>query len=136
MVMTVATAGHPPPFLARKRGQSEFLDTSGGLLGVFEDEVYEQTEVQLALGDRLLFYTDGFEQAFHDDGRKDENRCRANSHYRSEFRKLGEVDDPQEMIDTICRRLDMQQGSLHQADDLTLLCVQTGVAPQEGKIAA
>ena len=40
------------------------------------------------------------------------------------------------MIDTISRRLDMQHGSLNQADDLTLLCVQADVASQDEKIAA
>ncbi len=135
-MMTIATAGHPPPFLARKDGESEFVDTSGGLLGVFEGEVYDQVEVPLSLGDRLLFYTDGFEQAFPDDGSNGDPGRRANNHYRDEFRKLGEVDEPQEMIDTICRRLDTQQGSLHQADDLTLLCLQAGVASQEDQIAA
>ena len=133
-VMTVATAGHPPPFLIRKDGEPEYLDTSGGLLGVFEDEEYQQLEVPLSPGDRLLLYTDGFEQAFP--GAEGEASSRANTHYRSEFGKLREIDNPQEMIDAICRRLDMQQGSLNQADDLTLLCVQAEATSQGGKIAA
>ena len=132
-VLTVATAGHPPPFLIHKNGEPEFLNTSGGLLGVFEDEVYGQLEVPLAPGDRLLLYTDGFEQAFPDTAGK---VARANSHYRTEFGKLRELDDPQEMIDVISRRLDMQQGSLNQADDLTLLCVQADATSQGEKIAA
>jgi len=133
-VMTVATAGHPPPFMIRKNGEQEFLDTSGGLLGVFENEVYDQLEVPLAPGDRLLLYSDGFEQAFPDTSGK--AGCRANNHYRTEFGKLSELDDPQDMIDAISRRLDVQQGSLNQADDLTLLCVQADMTPQGEKIAA
>jgi serine phosphatase RsbU (regulator of sigma subunit) len=133
-VMTVATAGHPPPFLIRKDGEPEYLDTSGGLLGVFEDEKYQQIEVPLSPGDRLLLYTDGFEQAFP--GADGEPASRSNTHYRTEFEKLREIDNPQEMIDAICRRLDMQQGSLNQADDLTLLCVQAEASSQGGKIAA
>jgi len=133
-VLTVATAGHPPPFLIRKNGEPEYLDTSGGLLGVFENEVYQQLEVPLSLGDRLLLYTDGFEQAFP--GNEGKAASRANSQYRTEFGKLRDIDDPQEIIDTIGRRLDMQQGSLSQADDLTLLCVQAGTTSQGDKIAA
>ena len=133
-VLTVATAGHPPPFMIRKNGESEFLNTSGGLLGVFEDEVYDQLEVPLSPGDRLLLYTDGFEQAFPNT--EGEAAPCANTHYRTEFGKLSEHDNPQDIIDAISRRLDVQQGSLNQADDLTLLCVQAGAAPQGEKIAA
>jgi len=134
-VLTVATAGHPPPFMIPKNGQPEFLDTSGGLLGVFEDETYDQLEVALSPGDRLLLYTDGFEQAFPDTSGN--ATCRANNHYRDEFGKLSELDDPQDMIDAISRRLDVQEGSLNQADDLTLLCVHAGeTTPQSEKLAA
>ncbi|MHC4129257.1 MAG: PP2C family protein-serine/threonine phosphatase, partial [Planctomycetota bacterium] len=60
---TVAAAGHPPPLLVHEGGGVDPLTAGGGLLGVFEDEVYDQVEVDLAVDDRLLLYTDGFEQA-------------------------------------------------------------------------
>jgi len=39
---------------------------------------------------------------------------------------LGEHDSPTEMIQELSRRLDGQTGSLHQADDLTMLCMHAG----------
>ena len=90
------------------------------------NETYDERTVELQVGDRLLLYSDGFEQAFPvvcgtaDDLRKP-TRC-----YREEFQELAALPSPQDMIERICRRLDVQSGSLHQIDDLTLLCLQAG----------
>ena len=131
--MAIASAGHPPALLVHPDGRSETLSTSGGLLGVFENEDYEQIELPLGLGQRLLLYSDGFEQAFPDPGDKGSKRS---DQYREEFRKLVDAKNPQDMIETIGRRLDLQSGSLHQPDDLTLLCLQAGVAAVTEKLAA
>ena len=130
-VVTIATAGHPPPILVRAGGLTEVLKTSGGLLGIFDEhETYEQITVQMSPGDRLLLYTDGFEQAFPDKNADGERLAGSTLHYREEFSNLGETDNPQELIEAVCRRLDVQHGSLHQADDLTLLCIQVGPAAE------
>jgi sigma-B regulation protein RsbU (phosphoserine phosphatase) len=57
--LTYANAGHYPPVLARANGTVERLGIGGAVLGVFPDGVYEQGEVALREGDRLVFYTDG-----------------------------------------------------------------------------
>jgi phosphoserine phosphatase RsbU/P len=54
-----SNAGHNPPLLVRAGGTVERLDQGGMVLGVFPDNPYEQAELTLASGDRLLFYTDG-----------------------------------------------------------------------------
>ncbi len=135
--MALASAGHPPPFLVHADGRASALETSGGLLGVFDDEVYDQVEVELEPGDRLLLYTDGFEQAFPKDG---ERHRLPTSKYREEFLRLDTAESPQAVIETICRRLDVQSGSLHQIDDLTLVCMHAGpevlAEPAPDKIAA
>lgn len=124
--MQIAGAGHPHPLLLRADGRVEALETHGGLLGVFNDETYDERTVELQVGDRLLLYSDGFEQAFPavcataDDLRKPTRR------YRDEFQELAAMASPQDMIERICRRLDVQSGSLHQIDDLTLLCLLAG----------
>ena len=123
--LAIAGAGHPPPLLLGEDGTSRALETSGGLLGVFENEQYDQVEMELNAGDRLLLYTDGFERAFPaDDGKSRLPWTR----YREEFEHLNH-DSPAEMIDAVERRLDVQLGSLHQADDLTLLCIHAGPLP-------
>lgn len=59
--LTLARAGHPFPMLLRgEDDRVESIEPEGGLLGVFEDEQYEQATVQLQPGDRLLLYSDGF----------------------------------------------------------------------------
>ena len=54
----------PPPLIFHANGDCTELKTEGGLLGVFPDEHYAQIEVELAVDDRMLLYSDGFEQAF------------------------------------------------------------------------
>ena len=102
------------------------LDSQGGLLGVFENEVYKQTEVDLDLGDRLLLYSDGFEQAFPQANGDESNTRVPTEVYLEEFEKLCSSGTPQETIDAVGDRLDQQSGSLHQIDDLTLICLHAG----------
>jgi len=57
--LAVTNAGHVPPILVRADGTAVRLATGGPVLGVLRDAPYEQEEVALQSGDRLLFYTDG-----------------------------------------------------------------------------
>jgi sigma-B regulation protein RsbU (phosphoserine phosphatase) len=56
--LTYCSAGHNPPILVSGDGVCR-LDCGGGLLGVFEHWRYDDREIQLQSGDRLLIYTDG-----------------------------------------------------------------------------
>ena len=56
-------AGHCPPVLIRADGRAERLETGGAVLGVFKTWPYQQGEVELASGDRVLFFTDGITEA-------------------------------------------------------------------------
>jgi phosphoserine phosphatase RsbU/P len=58
-----SNAGHNPPLLVRKNGSLERLSDGGTVLGVFPDTSYDQGEMPLEAGDRLLFYTDGITEA-------------------------------------------------------------------------
>lgn len=54
-----AQAGHPPPLLLRD-GEVRFLDRPAGmLLGASTAPRFQEAEVDLAPGDRVLLYTDG-----------------------------------------------------------------------------
>ncbi len=124
--MTIARAGHPFPMLLRDNEEVQTLEPEGGLLGVFPDEVFEETTVQLKAGDRLLIYSDGFECAFPDEevGRNGKRRV-ANENYAEEFLALGSG-DPSVAIQRLEDRLDTQAGSLNQKDDLTIVCLSIG----------
>src|SRR5262249_50215657 len=55
-------AGHNPPILAGRDGVRR-LDRGGGVLGVFDHWTYEEDEVSLHSGDRILMYTDGISES-------------------------------------------------------------------------
>jgi len=137
-ILTLAGAGHPPPVRLRANGESHLLETTGGLLGVFPDEVFSQIEVELAANDRVLFYTDGFEQAFPNPPSEPTRVDRAydrrlpTTQYRTEFSLLRSLPSATDMVEAINNRLDDQDGSLHQIDDLTLICALTGPLSGEG----
>ena len=63
-----SNAGHNPPLLIRPAGSVETLCDGGMVLGIFPDNQYEQGEVALSGGDRLLFYTDGITEARNPEG--------------------------------------------------------------------
>ena len=130
-VMTIAGAGHPPPLVFHADGRSTQVETEGGLLGVFKDEDFAQVEVELELDDRVMLYSDGFEQAFPEQAADGYEQRLPTVAYRDEFARLCGQGTPQETIDEMSDRLDVQSGSLHQADDLTLICLHAGPLPMD-----
>ena len=115
--LRLAIAGHPPAILLRPGCAPKPIACDGGVLGIFPDEHYEEVEIDLLPNDRLLFYSDGFEQAFTDG---------AAARHIEEFAKLGGILDADQLVEEVASRIDHEHGSLHQADDLTLLCVSIG----------
>ena len=63
--LTVVIAGHPPPIMRRKDGQTYALSTekSGVPVGIISGFEYEQFQVSLEPGDMVVIYTDGVNEA-------------------------------------------------------------------------
>jgi phosphoserine phosphatase RsbU/P len=61
-------AGHTPPVLVRADGSVTRLVAGGPVLGLLPDAVYEEVELPLRSGDRLLFFTDGVTEACSAEG--------------------------------------------------------------------
>ena len=61
--LTFTNAGHNPPLLVRDNGECLRLEAGGSVLGGFPGIRYEQGEVELRHGDRLVLYTDGLTEA-------------------------------------------------------------------------
>ncbi len=57
--MTVASAGHPLPYVMRAGGRSSMIPAHGCLLGVGANPTYRSLTVRLSPGDRVLWYSDG-----------------------------------------------------------------------------
>jgi PAS domain S-box-containing protein len=58
-VLTIGSAGHPPPVLVRADGAGEALDVGGRALGLLPGLDVGSHKVELEPGDTLLLYTDG-----------------------------------------------------------------------------
>jgi serine phosphatase RsbU (regulator of sigma subunit) len=61
--LTFSNAGHNWPVLLRRNGEREFLERGGTILGILEGVTYEEGEVALGPGDRVVLYTDGISEA-------------------------------------------------------------------------
>ena len=57
--LTYCNAGHNPPLLIRPDGASTELKAAGAVLGQFPHWLYEQSELEMRSGDKLLLFTDG-----------------------------------------------------------------------------
>ena len=65
--LTYANAGHYAPIVVRADGAVERLTAGGTVLGIFPDAQYEQGQVPVGAGDRLVLFTDGITEARTDD---------------------------------------------------------------------
>jgi PAS domain S-box-containing protein len=59
VLLTAASAGHPPPLVLRADGALEELTPPGTLLGAVEAPRLRARDVELGRGDLVLLYTDG-----------------------------------------------------------------------------
>jgi sigma-B regulation protein RsbU (phosphoserine phosphatase) len=66
--LAYTNAGHNLPLLVRHDGSHHWLHGGGTVLGVFEDWVYEEHEITLTPGDRVVLFTDGVTEARNADG--------------------------------------------------------------------
>ncbi len=93
------------------------LEADGSLLGIFPDETFAETTVQLRRGDRVFIYTDGIEVAFADDQSNDLQRWREELFAR---RHLSTKD----LISEFAAHLDRETGSIAPKDDLTMVVLE------------
>lgn len=132
--LTITSAGHPAPLLVRD-GKIEELKVEGPLLGVFEDEQYEQFSFQLDPGDTILLYSDGFETAFPDDQKgSDWKPNQGSERYMDYLRELNwpsadGIITLDQTLANLAGSLDMNAGSLHQVDDITAVAISLRPAP-------
>ena len=98
--LTFANAGLPFPLLARG-GDVRRLELTGSPVGLFEDAAFDETRVELAPGDRVLFYSDGVTDALRarDPGGRDRDE-----QLRELVRSAGDVPAAQG-ADALLRRL-------------------------------
>lgn len=112
-----AKGGHPSPALLYRDGRLEFPDVTGALLGIFPDEQFAVSQLQLSPGDRLFVYSDGIEVAFCGD---DLGNC---ERWQNELHRRQQMSTDVLLLD-LSTELDGQSGSLQPKDDLTIIAVE------------
>jgi serine phosphatase RsbU (regulator of sigma subunit)/pSer/pThr/pTyr-binding forkhead associated (FHA) protein len=119
--LTLASAGHTPVLVRRADGRVEEVDqeVSGVPLGVMEDSVYQQVEVQLNEGDVVVIYSDGVTDA----------RSPADELYDSQqnHRLLKRVTQasggPVAVGRAVLQEIREFSSERAQADDITMVCL-------------
>ena len=114
--LELASAGHPRPLLADRRGVRP-VEGAGLPLGLFCEAEYTARDIELAPGDTLLFYTDGWTEATTDEEEYGIGRAAAVLR-RVKNRPLDEV--------LATCRADMESflNGAPRVDDLTLLALR------------
>jgi sigma-B regulation protein RsbU (phosphoserine phosphatase) len=115
LTLTYSRAGHPEPILVRRdgRGNIERLEARGSLLGIFPGEQFPFQRVQLAPGDRVLFYSDGLEEALRrPQGLREPMEQLLGQHI---------LRPRDEMLLRLSDRMDINRGQSPLSDDVTLL---------------
>ena len=110
-----ARAGHPRPVLLGPTGSLELLDGDGPLLGIFPDAAFEAYERRLAIGERLILYTDGAERVGA--GR------RAEPAQLLEVLRASALLPIEALLDSIFDSVRAATGGDHLADDVTVVAL-------------
>ena len=116
-VLHYCNAGHNHPYLIGEKAEPLRLSAGGLALGCFESFPFEENQVDLNPGDRLVVFSDGISEAMN----------RANEEF-SEARvcelAVAHRGAAAELIETILQSVNAHAGDRPQMDDMTLVVVQ------------
>lgn len=115
---TFSNAGHHPPVVLRADGSMRYLKSGGMVLGLIENQTYNERTIDLLPGDMLLMYTDGLveaENAAHQmfDRERIEQVARANAHL-----------DASALCQTLYAEMNQFTGDGQIRDDTTIVIVK------------
>jgi serine phosphatase RsbU (regulator of sigma subunit) len=117
--LRVASAGHNPVVLYRAaKDENELLKPAGIALGfdkgtIFDNHVKE-VEVQLEVGDRIVTYTDGVNEAMNNES-EEFGDDRFYDLVKEHAKKSSK-----EFVEALVKALDEHRGSADQSDDITI----------------
>ena len=121
-MLAYSNAAHNPPLLWQASSQEIVrLDTWGMLVGLDADSDYEDAQIQLFPGDKVIYYTDGFTDAVNQNGDRfdEENLALCFSWACQQYR------GSQEILDYLFDKVEQFVGlGNHHNDDRTLVVMQ------------
>jgi len=126
----LAVAGHQPPLIVGQ-GRERVTNADGPLLGVVQDAEFISTTAKLEVGETLVIYSDGVEQAFIDTAKAQGLKVDSTEHHRLLVEQM-DVDSSsaplghtvQGGLDVLGAFLQNRPSSLHRGDDLTVLAIR------------
>jgi len=118
-IVQYANAGHVAPIHYRpSENQFQFLDPTGGLLGILKNQKYTVENVRMFPGDVLVIYSDGITEAFNTEGKLfGRNRLQ-------EIIKEYCCSDPEQIVYKIIEEVEKFAGAGQYVDDKTLIVVK------------
>ena len=110
-------ASHCSPLLVSAE-RFELLDTEGMFCGMFDEPMYQEREIELAPGDRILFYSDGVAKVLDSEGRA---FTAERLHQAARSGRTLPVDD---LINAVVEDINAHLDGAAPEDDLTLLGIE------------
>lgn len=116
--LCLCSAGQTQPvYRSAKTGMTSLLETKGDTfpLGILDEAQYEETQLDLGAGDKIIFYTDGIVEAMN----KDEELF--GFEQLLHIVKESQSSTAESMLDEIMKRVKDFTGDAPQHDDLTVI---------------
>ena len=117
-MLTFINAGHNPPFLLRKKGKVERLESCGFCLGMFPASQYPIQSLSLQPGDTLLLFSDGFTEC-----RNDQKEEYGEKRLQQTFKKNSRL-AASKLLHAIEEEVQTFTAGVEQMDDMTLVIVK------------
>ncbi len=121
-ILSYSNAAHNPPLHWQAETDTiRRLDTLGMLIGLDSNTLYQDSQMQLAPGDRIIYYTDGFTEAANASGEQfDEENLAEAFRWACKNKK-----NPQEILTHLFDRVQEFVGiGKPNTDDMTLVVLQ------------
>ena len=118
-LLSYANAGHNRPlWLKAQQAEIEELVSRGMVLGLLDEIDLEECQIELQIGDSILFYTDGISEAMNTEG-ESFGRDRIFTHLQDHMQCKA-----QEVLDDLIEAVESFTADAEQSDDLTAFIVQ------------
>ncbi len=128
-ILSYSNAAHHPPLLWQAATNSiRRLDTLGMLIGLEQDTQYHEAEVQLADGDTIIYYTDGFTDAANKNGERFDEDNLSDAFKRA----CQNYNDPQVILDCLFQSVQDFVGlGNRNPDDMTMVVMRVQSSTEE-----